>query len=261
MHKEIFNDSQTGLLPLMATFRREYYLVGGTAIALFLGHRRSIDFDMFKYSPINHKRNLDKIKGFGHPVQVTRNVSEQMNLIVDNVKITFFQYPFKIVPQHSLEKVFKLPSLIQLAAMKAYALGRRSKWKDYVDMYFLLRDHFSIGDISECAETLFGELYSEKLFRAQLCYFDDIDYSEEIDFLIEKDGRVLPIEVKSGRDYKMHKSLDNLLEKEQQKISEAVVLSTNNLEVRGSVLYCPIYMTSMLRHEPIPSDRIDIQLF
>ena len=61
MHSEILNDRQTELLPLMAQFRREYYLVGGTAIALYLGHRRSIDFDLFKPSTINHKRNLDKI--------------------------------------------------------------------------------------------------------------------------------------------------------------------------------------------------------
>ena len=58
MHKEILNDKQLELLPIMAGFRREYYLVGGTAIALYLGLRRSIDFDMFKASSINHKRIL-----------------------------------------------------------------------------------------------------------------------------------------------------------------------------------------------------------
>ena len=74
--------------------------------------------------------------------------------------------------------------LLQLAAMKAYALGRRSKWKDYVDLYFLLRDHFTIADITACATQLFGELFSEKMFRSQLCYFDDIDYTEAVDWLI-----------------------------------------------------------------------------
>ena len=61
MHDEILNVDQLKLLPLMARFRREYYLVGGTAIALHIGHRRSVDFDMFKMSAINHKKNLDKI--------------------------------------------------------------------------------------------------------------------------------------------------------------------------------------------------------
>lgn len=184
MHSEILNGQQTELLPLMAQFRREYYLVGGTAIALYLGHRRSIDFDLFKPSAINHKRNLDKISSTPFEHIVTRRVTEQMNLIVNGVKLTFFQYPFPIEPTAKFETYFRLPSLLQLAAMKAYALGRRSKWKDYVDLYLLLRDHFTIASITTCATRLFGELFSEKMFRSQLCYFDDIDYSEAVDWLI-----------------------------------------------------------------------------
>lgn len=184
MHSEILNARQTQLLPLLAQFRREYYLVGGTAIALYIGHRRSIDFDLFKSSAINHKRNLDKISAQPFDHTVTRRVTEQMNLIVNDVKVTFFQYPFPVEPANKFEGYFRLPSLLQLAAMKAYALGRRSKWKDYVDLYFLLRNHFNIADISTAANQLFAELYSEKMFRTQLCYFDDIDYTEAVDYLI-----------------------------------------------------------------------------
>lgn len=184
MHKEILNDKQLELLPVMGSFRREYYLVGGTAIALQLGHRRSIDFDLFKPSSINHKKNLDRLSGAGFPYSVTRRVEEQMNLIINDVKVTFFQYPFPVQPTERFETYFRMPSLLTLSAMKAYALGRRSKWKDYVDLFFLLRDYFTIEEISECATSLFGELYSEKLFRAQLCYFDDVDYTEEVDYFI-----------------------------------------------------------------------------
>jgi predicted nucleotidyltransferase component of viral defense system len=184
MHSEILSDNQKELLPLMAQFRREYYLVGGTAIALYLGHRRSIDFDLFKPSAINHKRNLDKIAASSFTHAVTRRVSEQMNLVVNDVKVTFFQYPFPIDPTAKFENCFRLPPLLQLAAMKAYALGRRSKWKDYVDLYFLLLDHFTIADISAVATQIFGDLYSEKMFRSQLCYFDDVDYTEAVDWLI-----------------------------------------------------------------------------
>ena len=77
MHEEVLNSDQLGLLPLLAQFRREYYLVGGTAIALHIGHRRSVDFDMFKATVINHKKNLDRIVAAGV-----------------GVKLTFFQYPF-----------------------------------------------------------------------------------------------------------------------------------------------------------------------
>lgn len=184
MHREILNEDQLNLLPLMAQFRREFYLVGGTAIALHLGHRRSVDFDMFKMSRLNHKRNLDRIVAAGLDHQVTRRVEEQMNLIVNGVKLTFFQYPFPVVPEERFENVFRMPSLLSLAAMKAYALGRRSKWKDYVDLYFLLTEHFSIEEVSGEATRLFGELFSEKLFRAQLSYFDDVDYSERVEYMV-----------------------------------------------------------------------------
>jgi len=67
--------------------------------------------------------------------------------------------------------------------MKAYALGRRSKWKDYVDIYFIVKDYFTINQICQRANEIYGELFSEKLFRAQLSFFDDIDYSESIEYL------------------------------------------------------------------------------
>lgn len=168
----------------MSSFRKEYYLVGGTAIALQLGHRRSVDFDLFKSASINHKKNLDRIAQSGYPYIVTRRVSEQMNLVVNDVKLTFFQYPFPVIANEKFESYFRMPSLLQLAAMKAYALGRRSKWKDYVDIYFLLKNHFSIAEITTCANSLFGELFSEKMFRVQMCYFEDVDYSEEVEYII-----------------------------------------------------------------------------
>lgn len=186
MHLEILNDKQRELLPLIASFKREYYLVGGTAIALYLGHRRSIDFDLFKSSRLNHQKNINKLKTFSYPLIITRNVEEQMNLIVNDVKLTFFEYPFDIPANNRFESYAKLPTLLDLAAMKAYALGRRSKWKDYVDLYFIIKRHFSLEQIQQRAQALFGELFSEKLFRSQLSYYDDVDYSEDIDYLVSE---------------------------------------------------------------------------
>lgn len=108
-----------------------------------------------------------------------------MNVNINDVKFTFYQYPFKISATEKLEDILRLPNLLDLAAMKAYALGRRSKWKDYVDLYFILKDHFTITQISERTTEIFGQLFSEKLFRAQLSYFDDIDYSEPVEFLVQ----------------------------------------------------------------------------
>ena len=183
-HKEILNEKQTELLPLISEFKREYYLVGGTAIALYIGHRRSIDFDLFKFSTLNRKKNLDKITSHGYKPIVSWNVTDQMNLIVNEVKLTFFQYPFQIKADNVFEGIIRIPDLLDLAAMKAYALGRRSKWKDYVDLFFLLNDKFSMNEISDRASLIYGDMFSDKLFRSQLSYFEDVDYSEEVEYII-----------------------------------------------------------------------------
>lgn len=184
MHKEIFNHNQIELLQLVKQFKKEYYLVGGTAIALHIGHRRSIDFDLFKFNSIKPRGIIEKISAYNYPFLVTRRVSEQLNISVLDVKFTFYQYPFKIKATEKFEDILQLPTLLELAAMKAYALGRRSKWKDYVDIYFIIKDHFSINQIAQKATLIYEQLFSEKLFRAQLCYFDDIDYSESVEFLV-----------------------------------------------------------------------------
>jgi hypothetical protein len=67
--------------------------------------------------------------------------------------------------------------------MKAYALGRRAKWKDYVDLFFILKQ-YSVSDISKRATEIFDFMFSEKLFRSQLSYFQDIDYTEAVEYLI-----------------------------------------------------------------------------
>lgn len=183
-HKEILNGKQVELLPLVGEFKREYYLVGGTAIALYLGHRRSIDYDLFKFAPLNRKKNIVKIRSFGFEPLIVWNVIDQMNMVINDVKLTFFQYPFQIQAENVFEKRVRIPDLLDLAAMKAYALGRRSKWKDYVDLYFLLKERFTLDTICHRANEIYGTLFSDKLFRSQLSYFEDVDYSEKVEYII-----------------------------------------------------------------------------
>ena len=108
---------------------------------------------------------------------------DQLHLMVNSVKVTFFQFPYSIKHPVSLDSIITLPSLLTLASMKAFALGRRAKWKDYVDLYFILKDHFSIAEISAECENNFPNQYSEKLFREQLAFHKDIDFSEPIEYL------------------------------------------------------------------------------
>jgi hypothetical protein len=82
MHPEVLNNDQNQLLPLLKLFRREFYLVGGTAIALQIGHRESIDFDLFKATPFSSKKVLSKIDEKTFKYVITRRVSEQLNFNV-----------------------------------------------------------------------------------------------------------------------------------------------------------------------------------
>ena len=72
----------------------------------------------------------------------------------------------------------------------------------------------------------------------------------EIDFLVEKDNKIIPIEVKSGSDDKKHSSLNKLLASEYKKyLNSPYVLSTNNLEVKDNITYLPIYMAEFIKHD------------
>ena len=183
MHTEILSSEQNELLPLLKLFRNEFYLVGGTAIALQIGHRKSVDFDLFKDNPFNSKKILNKISQNNYDYKITRRVEEQLNLTILNVMFTFFEYPYTIDTPIDFNKILRMPNLLTLAAMKAFALGKRAKWKDYVDIYFLIKEYFSLNEIIQKAEVIYGQEFSAKLFRSQLAYHKDIDYSELVDFM------------------------------------------------------------------------------
>lgn len=182
MQTAILTDEQRTLIPLIRQFKKDFYLVGGTAIALQIGHRQSIDFDLFTSKSIRKEWIARKFNENDWPFQLLFANVEGFHVAVNQVKLTFFQFPFSIPAKLRFEEI-PMPDLLTLAAMKSYALGRRAKWKDYVDIHFLLRDHFSLETVANRARELFGELFSPKLFRQQLCFFDDIDYSEEVSFL------------------------------------------------------------------------------
>src|ERR1035437_83204 len=183
MHKEILTEEQNKLLPLVAEFSENFGLVGGTAIAFHLGHRRSIDFDMFSDEKFGNQSLLNKISVFGEPDQIIVNRSGELTLIFKGVKLTFFNYPYKISYPESFGYRIKMPKILTLAAMKAFALGQRAKWKDYVDLYFILKDHHTIGEICQTGKEIFGHAFNEKLFRSQLAYFEEINYDEVVEFM------------------------------------------------------------------------------
>ncbi len=160
-------------------------MVGGTAIALHLGHRKSIDFDLFRDTSFD-TGNISVILERSKSKMNTTHIRGTDNVtgIIDGVKITFFYFPFPIKATIDFDGHIKIPDLLTLTAMKAYALGRRAKWKDYVDLYFILRDYYSVWEICEKTSEIFEGNFNSKLFREQLCYFEHINYDEEVEYLI-----------------------------------------------------------------------------
>lgn len=182
MYKEILTKEQDKMLPLVAEFSKDFGLVGGTAIAFYLGHRRSIDFDLFSKKKFSNRSLLNKIIDLGGHDEIIVDRQNELTLMIKKIKFTFFYYPYDINYSQSFGYRIKMPDLLTLAAMKAFALGQRAKWKDYVDLYFIIKDHFSIGEISQKGKNIFDG-FNEKLFRSQLSYFDNINYAEIVEYL------------------------------------------------------------------------------
>ena len=186
MFENVLTDHQLVLAEkLIPLFRERFYLVGGTAVALLLGHRRSIDFDLASLHPIDPFQIERKLLTHGFSVQhVLTATGDEFSVIIHGIRITFFFFPFQIKQELFWDRFhINLPSILTLGAMKAYALGRRSKWKDYVDLYFILKSQHSVDELIAEANTIFSASFNDKLFREQLCYFDDMDYSEGVEYM------------------------------------------------------------------------------
>ena len=182
MRKEVLIKEQIKLLPFVAEFSKDFGLVGGTAIALHLGHRRSVDFDLFSQKKFGNQSLLNKILRRFKTDEIIVNKLGELTLMIWGVKFTFYQFPFLLDYTETFEGI-RLPGLLTLAAMKAFALGQRAKWKDYVDLYFIIKDHFSIEEISQKGKQFFENNFNEKLFRSQLGYFEGINYEEQVEFM------------------------------------------------------------------------------
>jgi hypothetical protein len=182
MHEEVLSGRQRKLLSLLGSFSPEFGLVGGTAMALQLGYRRSLDFDLLTLKNLNSNKIRESIKRNFEIKGTLVDETNELTLVVNDVKLTFLKYPFNISFTEELKGMIKMPDVLTLASMKVFALGRRAKWKDYVDLYFVFKTK-SFTEVVGKAKEIFGSEFNEKLFREQLSYFEDIDYSEKIFYL------------------------------------------------------------------------------
>ncbi len=185
MHQEAITSKARKIFKKLKYFS-EFYLAGGTALALQLGHRVSVDFDFFWGKNIP-KDLLSKARIIFKDFEVKTivNHSEQLTMIIEGVNVSFIRYPFPVISKFIKHQEVKILPALEIAVMKAYALGKRATLKDYIDLYFVLKEKIgTLGDIIILCEKKYGKEFDPRLFLEQLIYLKDIE-EIEIQFLKE----------------------------------------------------------------------------
>ncbi len=179
-HLEILSDAQKEVLKTLAHFGAHGILGGGTALTLQLKHRKSYDFDLFYSSEIQESLFLAINKRFEH-ISIIVNTLDELSFITQSgVKVSFISYPFAPLFDAIEQEGMRFFSWRDIALDKAYTIGRRSEWRDYIDLYAVIKNGFALADIVSNAKKKFGRVFSEKLFLSQLYYSSDLkDFSVE----------------------------------------------------------------------------------
>lgn len=162
----------------LKAFKNNFVLAGGTAIMLQIGHRTSYDFDCFYENwdlPLNTLTKAYKI--FGENIVIKLQTSEMIMISTkQNIDVSFISHPFKILRPVVATNSISLFHLDDLVASKAYTIGRRNVWRDYVDIFFfIVKKMYSLEQIIDLTKKKFGKEFNEKLFIGQLSYFEDVD--------------------------------------------------------------------------------------
>lgn len=141
----------------------------------------------------------------------------------------------------------------------------RSLFKLFMSDVGLLASEYSQGIqlkiISGDDKLNYGAIFENYIAQELTACEHDLYYYNnkkrgELDFLIEYDGEVLPIEVKSGKDYKVHRALSNIMDCGEFNLNRALIFNNSNLKVEGKLTYAPIYMALFLKQEIKDEDSI-----
>lgn len=164
--------------PVFDNFR----LVGGTALGLQLGHRKSIDIDLFGMEEIEMENVIDSFNDFGKVKILSR--SGNINIFnLNGIKIDVVRYKYPWLSDVVLLDNIRMASTVDIAAMKINAITGRGSLKDFIDLYYLLRKH-SLSDMLNFFETKYHD-GSVFLALKSLTYFDDAE-KQELPVLFEK---------------------------------------------------------------------------
>ena len=175
IYLELLDKNRQTLFQKLSAFRQFGYLSGGTALALQINHRKSVDFDIFIEKQTSNALHLAVKKVFGSQ-NYEVNTEDQLTFSPQTgSEITFLWYYWK--PLHPLMTTpsLSLASVEDIAADKAHTLGRRAVWRDYVDLFVLMKDQgLSMQSIVTSAKKKFQGDFVETQFLEQLSYFEDV---------------------------------------------------------------------------------------
>jgi predicted nucleotidyltransferase component of viral defense system len=175
MHEEALAKNTKSVLGALSVsgVAKNFYLAGGTALALHLGHRFSVDLDWFaekfNYTPI-FRSQLEKLGKLG----VDSESENTFNGTLNGVKVSFFKYPYPLMaPKILYKKNVYLAGIPDIAAMKIEAIGSRGSYKDFIDIYFLLKE-YSLKELLDFVHKKFANIeYNEAHLLKALTYFKD----------------------------------------------------------------------------------------
>jgi len=206
---DVLTSGQKTVFAKLGAFKRIGIMAGGTALSFQLRHRRSYDFDIFTSNKIAENLSWEAKKNFGKKIKVIQDSENELTFFTPSkFKVTFFYYPFK-----PFYKIIKTSSISifdwrDIAADKSYTLGRRPIWRDYVDLFFIIKKGHGLKKIIHDAQKKFDGLFSEKLFLEQLIYFGDLQ-----DFKIDFLGKSFqPTEIKKFFEKEMRKYKKEIFE-------------------------------------------------
>jgi hypothetical protein len=156
-----------------------FFLVGGTALAIQIGHRRSIDLDFFTREAFDPDRILDSLSATlsTHGIIVGGRASHTLNLTLSGVKVDLIRYAYPLLEPLVEAVGYTMLALPDIAAMKLAAITNRGSKKDFFDLYFLLERH-SIQTLLDFYRRKYPDHDLFFVLRS-LAYFEDADMEPE----------------------------------------------------------------------------------
>jgi len=146
------------------SFLKNFLLVGGTALALQIGHRASVDIDLFSCDPFDSSLHAENLKR-NFTVQQIEAAENSLSMLINDIKIDLITHPYSWLACPVFIDNLRLASLKDIAAMKLNAISGRGLKKDYLDLYFLL-EHYSLSEMINLFELKYPEGSAWHLIRA-----------------------------------------------------------------------------------------------